>query len=233
MNNFILMNRLLIIPARAKSKRILDKNIKKFFGTPIIFYTIDCALKSKLFNEIHVSTNDIRIKKIVEKKILIKFLRPNKLSNDKTPLLDVIKYVANKYKLNNKIFSEIWIMLPCSPLIQSKDLICASNILKSKNSHNAVMSVSKFSPPIQWAFKINKSGILKAVNEKSQKADSKFLKDHYFDTGNFIGYKSKAIYNNLKFKFKSYYIPKNRASDIDSKEDWEFTKILYKGLCKK
>jgi pseudaminic acid cytidylyltransferase len=227
------MSRLLIIPARSKSKRIPNKNIKKFFGKPIILYTIDCALKSKLFKEIHISTNDTKIKKIVEKKILIKFLRPKKLSNDKTPLLNVIKYVANKYKLKNKISSEIWIMLPCSPLIIPKDLISASKILKSKKSHNAVMSVSKFSPPIQWAFKINKSGILTAVSSKFQKSDSKNLNDHYFDTGNFIGYKSKAIYNNQKFKFKSYYIPKNRASDIDNKEDWEFTKILYKELCKK
>lgn len=228
------MNRLLIIPARSGSKRIANKNIKNFFGKPIIFHTIDCALKSKLFEEIHVSTNDIKIKKKVEKKIVIKFLRPDRLSKDSTPLIDVIKYVINKYKKTNKIFSEIWIMLPCSPLILPKDLINASKILKEKSSnYNAVISVSKFSPPIQWAYKLNNKGILKPVNVKFQKTNSQNLKDFYFDTGNFYGYKSNVIYKNLKFKFKSYYLPKNRTSDIDNKEDWEFTKILYKELCKK
>ena len=46
-----------LIPARGGSKRIKDKNIKKFFGKEIIFYSIDKAFKSKLFDKIIDSTN--------------------------------------------------------------------------------------------------------------------------------------------------------------------------------
>jgi CMP-N-acetylneuraminic acid synthetase len=35
-----------IIPARKNSKRIKNKNIKSFFGKPVISYAIKCALKS-------------------------------------------------------------------------------------------------------------------------------------------------------------------------------------------
>ena len=62
------LKRLLIIPARGGSKRIKNKNIKKFKKRPIIFYTINNALKSKLFNKIHVSTDSNLVKKIVGKK---------------------------------------------------------------------------------------------------------------------------------------------------------------------
>ena len=48
--------RLLIIPAKGYSKRIKEKNIKKFHGKPIISYTLSTAKKSKLFKKIHVST---------------------------------------------------------------------------------------------------------------------------------------------------------------------------------
>ena len=56
--------RLIIIPARGGSKRIKDKNIKKFNGKPIIYYSIDSAKKSKLFDIIHVSTESTKIKRL-------------------------------------------------------------------------------------------------------------------------------------------------------------------------
>ena len=56
--------RVLIIPARKGSKRIKNKNSKFFFGKPIIQYSIDNALKSKLFDKIIITTNDPKIKLI-------------------------------------------------------------------------------------------------------------------------------------------------------------------------
>jgi N-acylneuraminate cytidylyltransferase len=50
------MKRLLIIPARIGSKRILKKNIKLFLKKPIINYSIKTAKLSNLFDKIHVST---------------------------------------------------------------------------------------------------------------------------------------------------------------------------------
>ena len=65
------LKRLLIIPARGGSKRIKNKNIKKFKKKPIIYYTINSAVKSKLFNKIHVSTESNLIKKLWKEKKLI------------------------------------------------------------------------------------------------------------------------------------------------------------------
>ena len=53
-----------IIPARGKSKRIKNKNSKLFFGKPIITYAIELALKSKIFEEVIVTSNDEKIIKI-------------------------------------------------------------------------------------------------------------------------------------------------------------------------
>ena len=58
------MARLAIIPARGGSKRIPRKNIKNFHGKPIIAYSIEAALKSGLFDEVMVSTDDVEIKNI-------------------------------------------------------------------------------------------------------------------------------------------------------------------------
>lgn len=53
-----------IITARGGSKRIPHKNIKDFCGKPIITYSIEAALRSELFAEVMVSTDDEEIARI-------------------------------------------------------------------------------------------------------------------------------------------------------------------------
>ena len=48
------MSKLAIITARGGSKRIPRKNIKDFFGKPLIAYSIETALKSNLFDKVVV-----------------------------------------------------------------------------------------------------------------------------------------------------------------------------------
>lgn len=57
-----------IIPARGGSKRILKKNIKIFFGNPIIYYPLKVVLKSKLFKNVFVTTDDDKIIDYINKK---------------------------------------------------------------------------------------------------------------------------------------------------------------------
>ena len=56
-----------IITARGGSKRIPKKNIKEFCGRPIIAYSIDAALESKIFDEVMVSTDSQEIAEIAKK----------------------------------------------------------------------------------------------------------------------------------------------------------------------
>ena len=56
---------LAIIPARGSSKTIKDKNIKLLNKKPLIFYSINEALKlKKLFYKIVVSTDSKKIAKL-------------------------------------------------------------------------------------------------------------------------------------------------------------------------
>ena len=69
-----------IIPARGGSKRIPKKNIKDFHGKPLIAYSIEVALKSKLFEKVIVSTDDEEIAKVAkEYGAEVPFIRPKEL----------------------------------------------------------------------------------------------------------------------------------------------------------
>ena len=72
-----------VIPARGGSKRIPRKNIKDFCGKPIIFWPIEIAKKSELFDHILVSTDDKEIAKIAKDYgANVPFIRPKELADD-------------------------------------------------------------------------------------------------------------------------------------------------------
>lgn len=226
------MKRIAIIPARGGSKRIKDKNIKNFIGRPIISYIINTCIKSNLFNKIHVSTDSDKIKKTVEKEGLeIDFMRPQKLADDFTPLMPVYKYVLEEYKRSNLIFEEIWVLMPCSPLIEVSDLINASKKYNNQTTkYKPLMTVSEYSVPIEWAL-LKENEILyprfkNKLNERSQD-----LPKSFFETGTFMIFPREYINNDKdqfnENKYIGFELSKRKAIDIDDINDWEIAEALY------
>ena len=75
-----------IIPARGGSKRIPKKNIKRFNGQPVIFYSIECAKKSGLFDQIIVSTDNPEIGLVSQEfGASVPFFRPKELADEFIP----------------------------------------------------------------------------------------------------------------------------------------------------
>ena len=96
---------LAIIPARGGSKRIPKKNIKKFFGRPIITYSIELALKSGLFDKVVVSTDCSEIAEVASKYgALVPFTRPPELSDEFTGTNEVVKHCIKFYREKGQDF---------------------------------------------------------------------------------------------------------------------------------
>ncbi len=231
------IKRIMIIPARGNSKRIKNKNIKKFCGKPIIHYAINSAIESGLFDKIHVSTDSHKIKKVVEKiKIKIDFMRPKNLSGDFTPLLDVFRHVIKEYSKKGFEYDEVWSLMPCTPLINYKDLKKISSFYKKQVLKKPILSLSKYKVPIQWAYKIKKNNVLKPLNIKFHKIRSQDLPEHYFDAGQFVIFPIKFIKlmsrKRINNSFMGYILPAEKSIDIDLEEDWKFAEITFRGLNK-
>ena len=113
------MSNLAIIPARGGSKRIPRKNIRDFFGKPIIAYSIEVAIKSKHFDEVMVSTDDEEIAEISKRYgANIPFMRSRETSDDYATLADVTEEVIAQYQSRNKVFDYACCILPTAPLLQ-------------------------------------------------------------------------------------------------------------------
>ncbi len=226
------MKRLLIIPAKKNSKRIKSKNIKLFRGKPIIYYSIQAAKKSKLFDKIHISTDSTRIKKICENLgVNTLFFRDKNLTKKNVGLFDVYKSDYLRLLKKNLKFDEIWCLLPCAPLINYLDLVKISKKIRLKKISLPCITVSKFPAPIEWSYSMTKNKKLKPLFFKKHVIPSQKFKKSYFDVGVLSIFKSSHLLFNNKMsinkKFYGYELPWNKAVDIDNFEDWEEAKIKY------
>ena len=96
------MKYLAIIPARSGSKGLKDKNIKLLNGKPLIAYTIEAALTTKIFEEVMVSTDSSYYAELSRQYgASVPFLRKEELAKDNTSSWDVVKQVLEDYKNGN------------------------------------------------------------------------------------------------------------------------------------
>ena len=101
------MSNLAVITARGGSKRIPRKNIRDFCGKPIIAYSIEAAIKSQLFDEVMVSTDDAEIANISKTYgAKVPFYRSAETSNDFATTRDVLKEVLSSYRSISREFDK-------------------------------------------------------------------------------------------------------------------------------
>ena len=113
-----------IIPARAGSKRIPNKNIKLFSGKPVIYYPIEAALSSKIFSKVIISTDSKKIAKIGQKfGAEAPFIRPKVLSNDYTIIADVIKHALEFLQRKKLKPNFVCCIFPVNPFIRKSDIL--------------------------------------------------------------------------------------------------------------
>lgn len=222
------MKNLAIIPARGGSKRIPRKNIKDFLGKPIIAYSIETALKSNLFDEIMVSTDDNEIADVALKYgANVPFMRSKENADDFATLADVIDEVKKFYVSNNIVFDNICCILPTAPLILMENFIKAYNLLISTPQIDSVRPVVRFSYPIQRAMKLS-NGKLDWMQPEFKFSRSQDLEPAFHDAGQFYWMKYEPV---LRGQNKyAIEIPETCSQDIDCEEDWRIAEIKYKNL---
>ena len=105
-----------LIPARAGSKRVPDKNIRPLAGHPVIAYTIAAALGSGIFEDVIVSTDSERYAEIVKYYgAEVPFLRPGSLAGDQSPDIEWLAYTLNRLQEAGRRYDCFSILRPTSP----------------------------------------------------------------------------------------------------------------------
>ncbi len=217
-----------IIPARGGSKRIPKKNIKEFFGKPLIAYSIEVALKSQLFDDVIVSTDDKKIADVAKNYGANIQMRPKELSDDYTGTDEVIKYVLDTLKQEGKKYDYVCTIYATAPFLQSKYLIQGFEELKNSDAKNS-FSATSMPFPIQRTFKLDDNGRCQMFNPEHYYTRSQDLDEAYQDAGQFYWSKLNKKSDEIMFGKDSIPIilPRYLVQDIDTIEDWIRAEYMY------
>jgi pseudaminic acid cytidylyltransferase len=230
----ILSRNLAIIPVRAGSKRLLKKNLREFYGKPLFTYSINCALESELFDEIHVSTESDEVAAIcVEYGITPEFMRPNCLATDTATLNEVCKFVIREYELRNKHFDKFCILWATAPLRTEKDISNGFKLLTDDT--DAVVGVTNYDLPVFCAQQIGDNNNLTPIFPDMVNLSSRQFPKTVCDNGSFCWVKIDAYkkYGTwLPPRLSGYEMPRERSCDIDTEEDWKHALYLYEQFLK-
>jgi N-acylneuraminate cytidylyltransferase len=223
--------RLAIFPARGGSKRIPKKNILGFCGKPMIAHPLEAARDSGLFDEIHVSTDIEEVRKAVEGAgFEVAFMRDASLADDHTSIMPVLKWVLEKYKDAGRVFDDVCLVMPCSPLIEPEDFKACFQIYEENKKKNPLLTVAEYPVPVEWAFTRESSGKLTPCQPGAFAIRSQDLDKKYYDAGSIAIFPAAHILSeepHTEGGFVSYVMPKDKVVDIDEPADLKKAKALY------
>ena len=154
------INILGIIPARGGSKGLKDKNILNLFGKPLIGYTIETALSSKLLDRIVVSTDSNKIAKVVKDHYKVEVIkRPSEFAKDSSPIEEALLH-AVEYLRNEKGYeTDIIVWMPPNVPIRKGGLV-------DKVVHNLINSDADSCVTCYEVDQIPE--VMKVINEKGR-----------------------------------------------------------------
>ncbi|MBQ7441072.1 MAG: pseudaminic acid cytidylyltransferase [Prevotella sp.] len=223
------MKNLCIIPARGGSKRIPRKNVKPFLGKPMLAYSIEAALKSGLFEEVMVSTDDAEIAEVARQYgAKVPFMRSAETASDFATTADVLKEVINNYKKQGQEFDNFCCIYATAPMVQSKDIVAAFDRLQ-QSDFTCVYPVVQFSYPIWRCLDLAEDGTMNRHWPEYENSRSQDLPKEYHDTGTFYWYKRKEwLAGNIKVG--GIEVSETTIQDIDTETDWKLAEMKYKLL---
>ncbi len=225
-------NIIAIIPARAGSKRIINKNVVDIAGKPMIVWTIEAALKSEIFSDVLVSTDEEDIANLSKRSgASAPFLRDPKDADDYTPvsvattnaLRQMEEYKSTEYDI-------VVQLMPNCPCRTSSNIVDACNNFLATNT-NFQISVFKFgwmNP--WWAMTVNKNTNIptrlfpEAFNKRSQDLEQLYCPSGAIWIASVDALKSQKTFYGEGYTV--YPMDWRQAVDIDDNEDLEMAHII-------
>jgi len=228
-----------VIPARKGSKRLPGKNILPFAGKPLFVWTVEAALESGAFEEVIVSTDIpeavdwINAHHTEYKTTLRAVNRPEKFAGDTATSMDVLKDLCQSENWIGTGVEEIWLLPPTSPFRN------ASHISQAKSELNddwdAVISVTEFHIPVEWAFRMNENrgltsvlgvGPLSTGLSRNQNYESAFHPNGAIYGSRLMHFMEKGNY--YAGRIRGFSMARECSIDIDTQQDLILAEAMFK-----
>lgn len=220
-----------VIPARAGSKGIPNKNIVDVNGNPLIVYTINAALESRYIDRIYVSTDSIEIADVCRAHgVEVESLRPQHLATDEAKTIDVLKYTLHSLQSQNEIYDYVVLLQPTQPLRSCVHIDEAISLIAA-HEDASIISVSEVEDHPLFMRKINESGKLESLLQTSSTVRRQDLPIYYKVNGAiYINKVSDIITQDISLNDNKipYVMDKQYDLDVDTLADLEKLRKMLK-----
>ena len=219
------------IGMRGGSKGVPDKNLRKLSGKPLMAYTIEQALKSKLFEHVVVSTDSEEIAKIARSLgAEAWFLRPSEMATDDVSKLPAIRHAFLESERHYGVEFDVLVDLDVtSPLRLIKDITGAYEQFVSEDADILITAnPSRKSPYFNMVENVN--GLIQIVKQPDKSIVRRQDAPQVFDMNASIYiWKRGALlgYDTLfTDKTSLFVMPEERSVDIDTEMDWNIVEYI-------
>ncbi len=202
------MRILAIIPARAGSKGIPNKNIRIIGGHPLAYYAINNAKMSKRITDIVVSTDSPEVMLIAKQMGVPVRERDPALCGDSTTLDSVVFDAIPK----GETYDYVVTMQPTSPTLKTETLDKAIDHAISGDYDTVISAINK--PHLSWRDGDNG----KKLPNYKERLNRQYLPANYLETGAFVISKTSCVSNTSRIgdKVDIFEVQEDEALDIDS-----------------
>lgn len=220
------MKKIAIIPARAGSKGLKDKNIIDLCGKPLIAYTIEAAMQSGEFERVIVSTDSLKYAEISKQYGAEVIMRGEELSNDTATTYMVIKDLLKRIEEQYDYFV---LLQPTSPFRNKNHIQEACKLFEEKiSAYDFLVSMKEAEHTSLLVKPIEEDGSLKHFDADFANYRRQSYKDYSPNGAIFIG-KDEAYIKRKHFfgeKSLAYIMNAEDSVDIDHLLDYQFACFL-------
>ena len=218
------LKKIAIIPARAGSKGLPNKNILMLLDKPLMAYSIEAAINSCCFERVIVSTDSLEYKVIAEQYGAEVILRDEELASDTATSFMVIEDVLNKVSG----YDYFVLLQPTSPFRNAKHIKQAIKEFELKAQMNFLISVCKSNKSADLIKPIDDDFSLKYFDLDFSNYRRQNKKEYTPNGAIFIGKNQAYLDKKHFFGADSLAFIMNKADsvDIDDKLDFELAIFL-------
>lgn len=218
-----------IIPARAGSKGIKDKNIINFCGKPLIAWSVEQALQSKHVSSVYVSTDGERIAEISEKCGAKIIWRPSELCSDTSSSESAIIHAVNEIRKKDKTDADTVLFLQVtSPVRLTGDIDGAIEVFL-REGYDSLFSMSILEDYCLW--KRTDKGLQSFSYDYLNRGRRQDRAPLYLENGSIYLFRTEILMscgNRLGGKTGMFEMPFDRSFEIDREEDIELCSYFMK-----
>ena len=191
--------RLIIIPARGGSKRIIDKNIKLLASKPLICHSIEFALSTSDKSNIFVSSDSEEILSIAKKYNVNTHLRKKEFAEDNTKMIDTTLNFLDIFNIPCE--TNLVLLQPTSPFRNKQFLNKLKYLYETSTQASSALSLLRcdfFHPAKIGELQDNKKFNLLSI-ESEDNVDNLKKKPYYVISGTYYVTSIKSLRDNLSF----------------------------------